>query len=130
MHFAHKLLPGDIEQKPSRSSVEFPVTAWQGTQLRDPSTLPRSRFPPPTHAKAARLGGPASRSRGVAQDDSYKISRLTCENPTDPLPICGEIWVLCKAPICFQYAYFPSSCRSKACPDCGCGPGRSGAQER
>ena len=41
MRFAQKLLPGDIEQNPSRLSVEFPVAAWQRTYLRDPSTLPR-----------------------------------------------------------------------------------------
>ena len=34
---------------------------------------------------------PASGSRGVAQDDRDKVSRLTCGNQTDPLPfVAGQ----------------------------------------
>jgi hypothetical protein len=54
--------------------VELPVTAWRRTDLRDPSTLPRSR----------------SRSRGVPQEDRDKFSRLTCGIQTD-LPPKGSL---------------------------------------
>src|ERR1043166_4649546 len=36
------LFVGSDRAKPGRSSVEFPVAAWQRKHSRDPSTLPRS----------------------------------------------------------------------------------------